>query len=65
AGELGFEVSDDGVGFDPAAAPGGTGLQGMADRVEAVGGTLEVRAAPGAGTTVIGRMPAADMGRDA
>ena len=53
-----FEVSDDGHGFDAEATTYGTGLQGMADRLEAIGGWLEVRSAPGAGTTVIGRAPA-------
>jgi signal transduction histidine kinase len=52
-----FRVSDDGKGFDPAVAGFGTGIRGMADRVEAVGGTLEVRSRPGAGTTVLGRVP--------
>jgi signal transduction histidine kinase len=54
---LRFEVSDDGAGFDPAARGYGTGLQGMADRVHAHGGTLDVRSAPGAGTTITGRRP--------
>jgi signal transduction histidine kinase len=56
-GLVAFEVRDDGVGFDPASAPRGTGLQGMADRVEAIGGTFQVRSAPGAGTSVAGRVP--------
>jgi signal transduction histidine kinase len=51
--ELRFDIGDDGVGFDPVAARGGTGLQGMADRIEAVAGSLEIRSAPGEGT--IGR----------
>jgi signal transduction histidine kinase len=55
--ELSFEVADDGVGFDPATTRGGTGLQGMADRLDAIGGSLEVRSAPGEGTTVAGRVP--------
>jgi signal transduction histidine kinase len=57
AGELRFEVTDDGQGFDPEAAHHGTGLQGMADRLAAVGGELEIRSRPGAGTTVSGRLP--------
>jgi signal transduction histidine kinase len=61
-GHLGFEVSDDGVGFDPGATGYGTGLQGMADRLDALGGTLSVRSAPGAGTTIEGRLPVADGG---
>jgi signal transduction histidine kinase len=56
AGELRFEVSDDGTGFDPAATGYGTGLQGMADRQDAIGGRLEVRSAPGEGTTITGRV---------
>ena len=56
AGELRFEVSDDGSGFDPAVVPRGSGLQNMADRLAALGGALEVRSAPGAGTRVSGRM---------
>jgi signal transduction histidine kinase len=56
-GHLSFEVSDDGVGFDPAATGYGTGLRGMEDRVDALGGTLEVRSAPGEGTAVRGRVP--------
>ena len=48
-GELEFEVRDDGVGFEPDAT-GGTGLQGMADRLDAVGGALESRARRARGT---------------
>jgi signal transduction histidine kinase len=57
AGRLSFSVRDDGRGFDPAAVPGGAGLRNMADRVEALGGRLEVRSAPGRGTTVEGEVP--------
>jgi signal transduction histidine kinase len=56
-GNLVFEVEDDGNGFDMTATRHGSGLQGMADRLEALGGTLEIRSAPGEGTTVIGRVP--------
>jgi signal transduction histidine kinase len=55
-----FEVIDDGRGFDPDATVYGTGLQGMADRIDAIGGSLEVRSRPGAGTTIIGRVPLGD-----
>jgi signal transduction histidine kinase len=61
AGQLNFSVIDDGKGFDPASRPQGSGLQGMADRMEALGGTLEVRSEPGTGTTVTGRIPAGAM----
>jgi signal transduction histidine kinase len=53
-GELHFEVTDDGCGFDSASTGYGTGLQGMADRLAAVGGELSVRSAAGAGTTIEG-----------
>jgi signal transduction histidine kinase len=56
-GELAFEIRDDGVGFDPSAVGHGSGLRGMADRVEAVGGTFELSSAPGRGTTIGGRLP--------
>ena len=56
-GHVSFAVSDDGRGFDPAATGYGTGLQGMADRLAALGGTLDVRSAPGGGTTVAGTLP--------
>ena len=57
ADELAFEVVDDGDGFDRRSTQPGTGLQGMADRLDALGGTLEVRSQPGEGTAVIGRVP--------
>jgi signal transduction histidine kinase len=56
-GELTFEVSDDGDGFDPAQTGYGTGLQAMADRLDAVGGTLKVHSQPGMGAQVTGRVP--------
>ena len=55
--DLRFEVTDDGAGFDPQSRGYGTGLQGMADRLHAHGGSLDVRSAPGAGTTIAGRLP--------
>ena len=56
---LTFTVGDDGGGFDQAATPMGTGVQGMADRLAALGGTLRVTSAPGHGTQVTGRVPVA------
>lgn len=56
-GALTFTVADDGIGFDPADAGGGTGLTNMRDRVEALGGQLEFRATPGGGATVRGWIP--------
>ena len=52
--------ADDGAGFDPSATGYGTGLQGMADRLAALDGTIEVRSAPGSGTTLTGRIPLDD-----
>ena len=50
-GEL--RVRDDGAGFDPGqVAGGGLGLKGMAERARLVGGELDVRSAPGGGTSV-------------
>ncbi|MGW0045490.1 sensor histidine kinase [Rhodococcus sp. NPDC003348] len=62
ADSIGLVVADDGVGFDPAVLPervgqGHIGLASAALRVEAVGGTLDVVSAPGAGTRVEVRVP--------
>jgi signal transduction histidine kinase len=57
AGDLQFEVTDDGKGFDPLATPPGSGLRNMADRLSSLDGEVEVRSAPGQGTTVAGRIP--------
>jgi signal transduction histidine kinase len=56
-GFLVFSVSDDGRGFDVASTTRGSGLQNMVDRVEAVGGRIEVDSTPGRGTSVTGRVP--------
>jgi signal transduction histidine kinase len=53
-----FTVTDDGKGFDPATTPKGTGLQGMADRLGALGGTIDITSTPGRGTQLTGRVPA-------
>jgi signal transduction histidine kinase len=52
-----IEVRDDGVGgADPSA---GTGLRGLADRLSALDGRLEVESSPGHGTVVRARVPCA------
>ena len=56
-GLLVVEVSDDGIGG--AAAQNGSGLRGLADRVEAHGGRLSVESRSGAGTRVRGEIPCA------
>lgn len=58
-GLLSFEVADDGRGFDPSSTARGTGLQGIEDRLDAIGGRLDVVSSPGNGTTVAGSIPAA------
>jgi two-component system sensor histidine kinase UhpB len=60
-----LRVSDDGGGFDPAVLPHansltpgrGLGLIGMAERARLIGGELDVRSAPGGGTTITLRVP--------
>jgi len=49
------EVTDDGIG---GAAPGrGSGLRGLADRIEALGGEITVSSPPGRGTTLRAEIP--------
>jgi signal transduction histidine kinase len=54
-GTLRVEVSDDGRGG--ADLGGGSGLRGLADRVEALGGTLAVESPRGAGTRLVAELP--------
>lgn len=61
-GNLVLEVEDDGRGFEPAALKpgdqrGGLGLTGMRERASLLGGTLELRSRPGAGTLVRATIP--------
>jgi signal transduction histidine kinase len=58
---LEFEIADNGVGFDASARALGSGLQGIADRLGAHGGTVDVDSAPGAGTVVRGWLPIAAL----
>jgi signal transduction histidine kinase len=58
AGQVCVSVQDDGVGFDPTAAPRSAyGLVGMRFRVEAEGGTLVLVSAPGQGTRLAVTLP--------
>jgi signal transduction histidine kinase len=57
AGRLIVEVVDDGVGG--ASPAGGTGLRGLADRLAAIGGTLDVHSPAGKGTRLVARIPVA------
>jgi signal transduction histidine kinase len=54
---LAFTVEDDGQGFDPATTARGTGLQGISDRLGALGGAADVTSVPGRCTRVTGRVP--------
>jgi signal transduction histidine kinase len=58
-GGVELEVTDDGVGFDPAAAMRGAavGLVAIRERLQLVGGTCAFVSSPGAGTTVRARVP--------
>jgi signal transduction histidine kinase len=58
-GTLRFTVSDDGTGYDARHTPLGSGQRNMADRLAALGGQLEVRSAPGRGTTITAQLPSA------
>ena len=62
-GKVGVVLEDDGRGFDveaaaaEAARAGRLGLLGMRERLELLGGTLEVESSPGSGTTLFARLP--------
>jgi signal transduction histidine kinase len=57
SGGLLFSVSDDGPGFDAAAARKGHGFVNMADRLGAIGGTVRWESRPGHGAQVLGTIP--------
>jgi signal transduction histidine kinase len=50
-------VVDDGVGMDTTLAAAGFGLRGMRERVELLGGTLQLQGAPGAGVAILATLP--------
>ena len=62
AGRLEVEVEDDGMGFDPAAVRL-SGLRGLEDRIDAVGGHIEVASRPGHGTKVRALLPLGEFTR--
>jgi signal transduction histidine kinase len=61
-GRLRFEVDDNGAGFDVATTKKGSGLTNMVDRLDALGGDVEVTSSPGMGTRLHGSLPVARVG---
>lgn len=64
-GALEVEISDSGPGFvveQAGVQEGRLGLFGMRERVESLGGSFQVRSAPGQGATVLARLPCAPGG---
>ncbi len=59
-----LSIEDDGVGFDPSTVAGsmegGFGLASMRERVQQIGGSIDVHTAPNAGTTIVVRLDAED-----
>ncbi|MGA8015279.1 MAG: sensor histidine kinase [Candidatus Dormiibacterota bacterium] len=56
-GALHFEVDDDGRGFDPATVIRGMGLTNMGDRLDSLGGSLQISSQPGRGSRLGGVIP--------
>jgi signal transduction histidine kinase len=56
-GSLQFTITDNGTGFDTTTPRHGTGLQGMTDRLAALGGALAIHSQPGHGTILTGQLP--------
>jgi signal transduction histidine kinase len=52
-------IRDDGVGG--AHPDRGSGLIGLRDRVEALGGTFEIQSSPGRGTSLLAKIPIDEM----
>ena len=59
AGYVEVEITDKGLGFDPAglANPGGFGMTSMRERAELIGGKLEIASSVGQGVTVKAKVP--------
>ncbi len=55
--QLWVEIVDDGRGFDVGATTRGNGLTNMEDRLDALGGTLDIASMPGRGTTLSAKLP--------
>ena len=61
-GRVELKVRDDGKGFSPAPDVAGFGIVGMRERVELLGGSLELLSAPGGGTLVRAMLPSQRRG---
>jgi signal transduction histidine kinase len=56
-GQVGFEIADDGQGFDPSRVTLGQGLRNISFRLSSLGGRLSIGANPGGGTRLRGKVP--------
>lgn len=54
---LSIVVADNGIGFEPDGARLGSGIQGLADRLQVIGGSLSVSSTPGKGTEIRATLP--------
>jgi signal transduction histidine kinase len=59
-GSVRLSVLDDGRGFHPAQVSSGMGIKNMRQRIEALGGLLEIHSTPGAGTRIVATVPAVE-----
>jgi len=55
--EIRIAIRDDGDGFDQSTSTSGRGLTGMRERIELLGGEIEVSSQPGEGTDISARVP--------
>jgi signal transduction histidine kinase len=61
---ISLRIIDDGVGFDPNRVAGGLGLESMRQRVQAVGGSIDISSSPNSGTRIEVRVPFRARGSD-
>jgi len=52
-----IEIADDGRGFDVSTVRRGSGLTNMEDRLDALGGSIQIESTPGVGTTIRAAVP--------
>lgn len=57
-----LHIRDDGTGFSPARRHDGFGLQGIAERVDEMGGHMQIDSTPGAGSEIAVTLPISDLG---